>query len=390
MRGYDRQAYRDVVACLEPARRLLHDLPDTPERVREELRLRRLYAVVLSQTAGYAADALLENLERTQGLCEQVGDSAALFDVLGALCLLHANSGDLVRAEEVGGRLAQLSERLDESAALESRFVRGAIALWSGNLSAAEPLLAGALASPASLDEADRPYGVNPVVAARSFEGLRRWMVGDLAGARTVQQEALALAERHGRPFTVAHATTFSAIALLLDEDWAKARGLAGRAVDLSDEYGFPRWRGTALVIRGRALVEEGDGARGPAEIREGLDALRRTGLRLGESLLLSFLAGACLRMNHLDEGFAAADAGLTHCRETTERCFEAELWRLRGEIIRQRAWPGGQARPAMVPEAERCLEQARAVARAQGAHMLERRAGRSDAGATAVRREFR
>ena len=81
--------------------------------------------------------------------------------------------------------------------------------------------------------------------------------------------------------------------------------------------------------------------------------------------------------MNHLDEGLAAADAELTHCCETTERRFEAELWRLRGEIIRQRAWPGGPAQPAVVPEAERCLEQASSGARA-GARMLERRASRS------------
>jgi len=390
MRGYDRQAYRDVVACLEPTLRLLRELPETPERAREELRLRRLYGIVLSQTTGYAADALLENLERTRGLGEQLADSAALLDVLGALCLLHANRGDLVRAGEVGEQLAELSERLDESAALVSCFMRGAIALWSGNLSAAARLLARALASPTSLNEAERPYGVNPVIAARSFEGLRRWMVGDPIGARAVQQEALTLAERYGRPFTLAHAMTFSAIIHVLDEDWAEAGRLADSALSLSDEYGFPRWRGTVLVIRGRAVVEEGDGARGLAEIREGLDVLRQTGLHLGDSLLLSLLAGACLRMNRLDEGLAAVDAGLTHCREAAERCFEAELWRLRGELMRQRAWPEGQARPAAVPEAEECLERARAVARAQGARMLERRARGAHLGTTAARRASR
>jgi len=389
-RAYDRRAYRDVIAFLEPALRLLRDLPDTPDRARDELRLRQLYSVVLSQTAGYAAEVLRENLRRTQGLSEQLADSAALFDALSALCLLHANSGDLIRAEKIGGQLSQLSESLDASAAVQSDFMRGAVALWSGNLSAAEPLLARALASPVSLEEADRPYGVNPIVAARSFEGLRRYVVGDPVGARTAQQDALALAERHGCPFTVAQATTFSAFVLLLDEDWAGAGRLAARAVDLSDEYGFPRWRGTALVIRGRALVEEDDGARGLAEIREGLDVLRQTGLRLGDSLLLSFLAGACLRLDRLDEGVAAAEAGLAHCRDTAERLFEAGIWRLRGELILRRARTRGQARKAVIPEAEECFENARVVARAQGAHMLEQLVSRGDAGATALRRASR
>ena len=34
-----------------------------------------------------------------------------------------------------------------------------------------------------------------------------------------------------------------------------------------------------------------------------------------------------------------------------------------------------------MISEAEKCFENARAVARAQGAHMLERRVGPGDAG---------
>src|SRR5215472_15883703 len=100
-RAYDRRAYRDVIACLEPGLRLLEHLPDTPERARDELRLRRLYAVVLSQTAGYASEALLENLKRTEALCARVGDLAAHFDVLCGLLLHHAKWG---RSRSRGGR----------------------------------------------------------------------------------------------------------------------------------------------------------------------------------------------------------------------------------------------------------------------------------------------
>jgi DNA-binding winged helix-turn-helix (wHTH) protein len=376
-RGYDRHALGDVVACLEPALALLRDLPDTPEHVRDELRLRQLYAVALSQTAGYAADALLRNLERAQDLCGRLADHAALLDVLCGLILLHSNGGRLAQAEQIAEQLPKLAEDLGPSAVLQSDFMRGALALWSGNLSAAESLLVGALSSPASLEEGDRPYGVNPVVSARSFEGLRRWIVGDSAGARVMQKEALALSEQQLRPFSIAHATTFSAVLLVLEEDWAEAARLATMGIDLADEYGFPRWRGTALVVRGRALVELGQGDRGLVEIREGVEELRQSGLSLGNSLLLSLLAAACLRLEKLDEGLVAAAAGLTHCRDTGERLFETELWRLRGALIERRARPGKRARGAAVLEAEECFDQARAVARTQGAHMLGQRASR-------------
>jgi hypothetical protein len=389
-RAYDRLAYHDAVASLNLALRLIAELPDTPERARDELRLRQLYTVGLSQTAGYVADALLENLTRTRRLCQQLADSQALFDVLCGLCLAYSNGGDVRAAERIGEELSPLSEQLDPSAVVEASFLRGGVSLWGGDLDAAESLLAKALSSPVSPEEADRPYGVNPLVAARSFESLRRWARAEPDRASAVQGEAMALADRLGRPFTVAHAAAYGAFLCVLNGEWRDAARLATRAVDLSDECGFPLWSGSALVSRGRALVEQGEGERGLAEIREGLDVLRRAKIRLAASLWFSLLAEACLRLGRVDEGLAATDTGLTHCRDTGARLFEAELWRVRGELILRGARSKTRPRPDAISESEECFEKARAVARAQGAHMLERRASRRDAGATAPRKPSR
>src|SRR5262249_22417655 len=191
-----------VISCLDSALRLVDELPDTADRARNELRLRQLYTTVLSQTTGYTAGTLLQNLARTRALCEQLGDAGALFDALSALYLLHANSGRVALAQEVEPELFRLSKRLGASAALQHHFLRGAMAVWLGHLADAESHLTKALRSSVSLEEADRPYGANPLVAARSFEGLRRWATGDAAAARVIQKEAVALAEQQGRPFT--------------------------------------------------------------------------------------------------------------------------------------------------------------------------------------------
>jgi hypothetical protein len=112
--------------------------------------------------------------------------------------------------------------------------------------------------------------------------------------------------------------------------------------------------------------------------------------LSVGLSLLFSFMAAACLRLDRVDEGLAATDSGLAYCRDSTGRLFEAELWRLRGELILRRDRPKTLPRQAALREAEECFEKARSVARAQGAGMLERRASRRDIGATALRRPSR
>ena len=384
--AYAQRAYRDVIACLEPALAILGRLTETADRARDELRLRQLFTIALFLTSGHAADQVAENLKRTLELAEQLGDVAARFDVLSAVYLRRVIGGDLAGAEEIGVELSRVTESLDASASLQCSFLRGATALWAGDLSEAKSLLAGALTSPISLAKAERPYGVNPVVAARSFEGLRRWLTGDATEARAMQQEALALAERQSDPFTIAQAATFQAFVLLLDEDWAGGERLATRVIDIGDEFGFLRWRGRGLVIRGRVLVEAGEETRGLAEIRDGLALLRRAGLRLGAPLLFSFSAQACLRLGRLEEGLAATDEGLTHSRDTGARCFEAELWRLRGELLLPRGRLQARPRPGTISEADECFARARAVARAQGARMLERRVRPATGALAAVR----
>ena len=375
MRAYDRRAYADVVACLESALRLIADLPETADRDRDELRLRKRQALVLSETAGYTSRSFLETLTRTRALAERLADVSASFDALCALVQLHHSHGQPAAAQGLEDQLWPLAERLDAFAALQCHFLRGRLAFWRGQLDVAQSFLARALVSPTDLEEAGGAYGVNPVVAARSFEALRRWLAGDPAGAHAIQAEALALAEKHGRPYTVAQAATFTAFLLLLDEEWAAAEPFAARALALADEYAFPRWLGTAMVLVGRARCEQYPDDRAIAQIRDGLAALWRLGGRYGSSLLLAFQAGACLRLRLWDEGLAAADAGLTHCRDWDEHVFEAELWRLRAEILLQRARAAGQSGSRSLDAVNESFERSLAVARAHGARALEHRA---------------
>ena len=122
---------------------------------------------------------------------------------------------------------------------------------------------------------------------------------------------------------------------------------------------------------------------------------LGETAALFGHSLHLSFYAEACLRTERLDEGLAAVDAGLAHCRNTGERLFEPELRRLRGEVLARRGRVRGQVRAAGSGDAEACFDTARALDRAHGTSMLERRAGglpalvrkRLSAGARGARR---
>jgi predicted ATPase len=80
------------------------------------------------------------------------------------------------------------------------------------------------------------------------------------------------------------------------------------------------------------------------------------------------------------DEGLRVLAEALAAVQETGERVWEAELHRLKGELVmqarRQSPEPGGDLSDA--EEAQACLHQALAVARRQQARALELRAAMS------------
>jgi predicted ATPase len=123
-------------------------------------------------------------------------------------------------------------------------------------------------------------------------------------------------------------------------------------------------------IRRGWALAEQGEVEEGLRHIRQGLacgQALEYEGTRTHS---LALLAEACGKAGQTTEGLAALEAALALVHKNAERYFEAEIYRLRGELLRH-----AQGRP---DETEACFQQALAVARRQQARALELRAAMS------------
>jgi adenylate cyclase len=112
--------------------------------------------------------------------------------------------------------------------------------------------------------------------------------------------------------------------------------------------------------------------------IRDGVARYTATPARL-VSPLLATQAWACLQAGDVVAGLAAVERAFDLTRSGLDRMFEAELWRLQGELLlaRDEDAAGGTKRrePAAVRQAEECFEQALATSRAQGARSLELRA---------------
>jgi predicted ATPase len=94
-----------------------------------------------------------------------------------------------------------------------------------------------------------------------------------------------------------------------------------------------------------------------------------RQGLALGlegtRAYHLTLLAGAYGRAGQITEALATLEEALVLVHKNAERLFEAEIYRLKGELLLKQATPSE-------PEAEGCFHQALDIAHRQEAKSLE------------------
>ena len=135
----------------------------------------------------------------------------------------------------------------------------------------------------------------------------------------------------------------------------------------LCSEQRFPYFLAWATVMQGWALAALGQGEAGVAQMRQGLAAHRATGAEEHRPFFLALLAEACGSAGQVEEGLSVLTEALTAVDKTGERAYEAELYRLKGELLQKQATATGAV--------EECFRHAVSVARQQGAKSLELRA---------------
>jgi predicted ATPase len=105
--------------------------------------------------------------------------------------------------------------------------------------------------------------------------------------------------------------------------------------------------------------------------MRQGLDAYQATGAAVFRPYYLAFLAEAYGKVGQAGEGLALLGEALAAVHKTGERFCEAELYRLKGELLLVHSAENHR-------KAEACFQQALTVARHQQAKSWELRAATS------------
>ncbi|HEY0320583.1 MAG TPA: AAA family ATPase [Pyrinomonadaceae bacterium] len=385
-----RFAYREAIALSRRGLELLLKLPDTPERARQELCLQLTLGVPLITTEGYAAPDVGSVYLRARELCQQLGDTPDVSEALWGLWTFYTLRAELVTAREIAEELLSLAERLPyPSLALRGHWAMEITFMHLGECAQAMEHYEKALLlyDPRRHLDDGFLYALNPGVAMPCFAAWALWFLGQPDQALNRMQEALELARELSEPLSLAHALLFAAILHQLRREEHLAQEHADAAFAVSSEHGLAMYQGMATVMRGWVLVKQGRHEEAIEQMRQGLAALQATGTELLRPHFLGLLAEALGKNDQAEEGLSLLKEALAVAHRSGERYYEAELYRIKGEVLLmqatdrgvKRAARGGkevvEAEPTAGAQAEACFNQSIKIAQKQKAKSWELRA---------------
>ncbi|MGE3537907.1 MAG: AAA family ATPase [Candidatus Tectimicrobiota bacterium] len=389
-RALARWANTEAISHFTQALDLLHTLPQTPERLQRELALQLALGAPLLIVKGHAAPEVEQTYARAYTLSQSLGETPQRFSVLIGLWRFYFTQGQLLTSQELAEQCLALAQTLQLQALLqEAHAIVGSTLCFLGQQVTAQAHLEQGITlyQEQSSQALALSRGTDPGVVCLARSSWTLWWLGYPDQARARSRAAIALAQRLAHPYSLSFALHYEAVLHVWCREVERAHELLQASIALMHEHGFVQFLGQAVNKLGWTLTELGHTEQGLAHIRQGLDNMSRYNIALGRSSDLAILAQAYGKIQQPLEGLRVLDEAFEVAHNHEERFYEAELYRMKGELLLQAgAIPQDSARrPVAVPAPEQlfdaalaCFQQAGTLARQQGARSLELRAALS------------
>ena len=360
-------AYQEAAVLARRGLELIARLPDGPERGRQELVLQLTLGHVYTASKGYTAPETEQCYSRSRELAKQLGEPRLLFVATFGLVCYYIVGEHLSEARKCSQELLEIARVMSDPMLLMGpHFALGITLEGSGEFVAAH----------SHFEQAERLhdleqhaayrafYSVDPGVYAYCDSARTLTVLGHLDQGRRRLEDAMALARRTGDPITIAHTFHVSVYPYAFIRDFQNARDLSEAGVAYCDQHGIALYRVWLAGTLGFARVQLGD-QEGISLLCEAIAGLRAARAEFGFSLYLGMLGEGLFRVGRLDEARTAVAEAFDFVRNRGDRLYEAELYRLKGELLLS-----GHA--GRQQEALACFREARAVGRRQSAKLFE------------------
>jgi class 3 adenylate cyclase/predicted ATPase/ABC-type transport system involved in cytochrome c biogenesis ATPase subunit len=366
----ERSALSEALAHFSKGLELIEQIPDGLDRQRRELALQLAIGQVSIATKGFAAPGTGAAYARARELSVGLGHVSELFPAIYGLSVFHFQRGELREAYRVATELLELgATHMDGAACVTGHRMIGSALCQLGRFveSRANFETVVSLYDPVRDRRSSTDYAIDSRVMSWSWLTHLNAILGDPEKALSLNAQIPVYSRELGDLNTIAVSLAWECIFHQILRDHKKAREQANAVISLATDQGFPLYAAAGTVIHGWALAASGQVA-GIQKIRSGLDAYAATGAEMWSPYFLGLLGEACGWGEQATEGLAYIADALDRVERTSNRWIEAELHRVKGDLLLRLPKP-------RVSEAETCFTQALVIAKAQRARLWELRA---------------
>ncbi len=368
-----RSANAEAVKHLRRGLELTQSQTTSDMRIRKELDFLLALGPATSATEGYAAPEALGVFLRARDLLGDGGTPTEQMTVLWGIYLVHSNRAEHTAARDIAQRCLSLATQYNHPGMLalatqfmgQTRWMMGAFVDARIHL---ERSLEVCAANPEMITSYRR-FGADDEVTASSALSRTLLILGYPDQAAAVASRSLDRARALGLAFTTAFALDNEALFGILGADPQRATAHANEALTHSIEHCLAEFEHRARFVQGALLAQSGNAKQGIEFMRSAIGAIERTDTQNRRPLYLGHTAVAHASLGQPEVGLGLLDEAIQATETTNERFFEAEMHRLRGEMLLQ---------VGKTDQAEAGLRRAVEIAQQQSAHWWELRAATS------------
>ena len=365
---------------IEEAQTLLAALADTDEvksisvQRQRRIHLQTAYANALIHARGHAAKETSIAFAKVGALASDMDDAADRFSAYYGVWVGSLNRCEPATMRQTAAAfLRETQHRPRSPEAGVAHRIAGLTSLYFGDYTEARTRIEESLDILDSERDRDLAFrfGQDQVAAALIYLALTLWPLGDVDKARQFADRALDQAAKSANVPTLIYVNYHLCLFEAMRRDPLRTSPLAEAILDLGEARAMPIWENSGRIFRAWANRHTGNRQPALAEMRHGVERLRELGQGWNRQYSSALLAEAEADTGRADIALVELDEILTETSSTEQRMFDAELHRIRGEILLKRD-PNDSA------PAEEAFLTAIAVAQQQKARSFELRAALS------------
>ena len=331
-----RPAYAEALAHLEQALRLADGLGEGSDHKRSRLRLQITYGNALRMARGFAVPETQAAFAVARDLAAVVEDVSERFPAYFGLWNISYVRGDLIPMQEVAAAsLRDVASQPQSPDAAMAHRISGTTRWYEGNFVTARRHLEQVVAICNGVQDRELVFrfGLDVASPAMTYLALTLWALGRFDRACSLMEEAVVYALETKHIPTIALAHNQAAMFEMMRRDRPRTAPHARAHLSLAREHGMPVWIANGMFLDGWSRWSA-DREAGMAEMRQGMALMRLQQHEVSLPLMMALLAETEAEAGRPDLGLTTIEIQLAAIERTGQRCFLAELHRVRGEIL--------------------------------------------------------